>query len=79
LGETTLDRIHPAMILFAAGRGEALKRFVLEGGVGQDGKFWRLAQALSALYPSGADEKRWIDALLLTPRLDFWNSRHRRT
>ena len=53
VGETTLDRVHQAMILFAAGRGEALKRFVVEDGVGQDGKFWRLAQALSALYPAG--------------------------
>ena len=64
VGETTLDRVHQAMILFAAGRGEALKRFVVEDGVGQDGKFWRLAQALSALYPSGVDEKRWVDGVL---------------
>ena len=64
VGETTLDRVHQGMILFAAGRGEALKRFVVEDGVGQDGKFWRLAQALSALYPSGSDEKRWVDGVL---------------
>jgi adenine-specific DNA methylase len=64
VGETALDRVHQAMILFAAGRGEALKRFVVEDGVGQDGKFWRLAQALSALYPTGTDEKRWVDGLL---------------
>jgi adenine-specific DNA methylase len=64
VGETTLDRVHQAMILFAAGRGEALKRFVVEEGVGQDGKFWRLAQALSALYPTATDEKRWVDGLL---------------
>jgi hypothetical protein len=64
LGETALDRVHQAMILFAAGRGEALKRFVVEDGVGQDGKFWRLAQALSALYPTGTDEKRWVDGVL---------------
>jgi adenine-specific DNA methylase len=64
VGETTLDRIHQAMILFAASRGEALKRFVVEDGVGQDGKFWRLAQALSALYPSGTEEKRWVDGVL---------------
>ena len=64
VGETTLDRVHQAMILFAASRGEALKRFVVEDGVGQDGKFWRLAQALSALYPSGTDEKRWVDGVL---------------
>jgi hypothetical protein len=64
VGETTLDRVHQGMILFAAGRAEALKRFVVEDGVGQDGKFWRLAQALSALYPSGSDEKRWVDGVL---------------
>jgi putative DNA methylase len=64
VGETALDRVHQAMILFAAGRGEALKRFVVEDGVGQDGKFWRLAQALSALYPPGTDEKRWVDGVL---------------
>ena len=64
IGETTLDRVHQAMILFATGRSEALKRFVVEDGVGQDSKFWRLAQALSALYPSSTDEKRWVDGVL---------------
>jgi putative DNA methylase len=64
VGETTLDCVHQAMILFAAGRGEALKRFAVDDGVGNDGKFWRLAQALSALYPSGSDEKRWVDGIL---------------
>jgi len=64
VGDTTLDRVHQGMILFAAGRGEALKRFVVEDGVGRDGKFWRLAQALSALYPSSSDEKRWVDGVL---------------
>jgi hypothetical protein len=64
VGETTLDRVHQAMILFAASRGEALKRFVVEDGVGQDGKFWRLADAFSALYPTGTDEKRWVDGVL---------------
>ena len=34
-GKTVLDRIHQSMILFAAGRGEALKRFLVEEGVGQ--------------------------------------------
>jgi hypothetical protein len=63
-GETTLDRVHQAMILFAAGRGEALKRFVVEDGAGRDGRFWRLAQALSALYPAGVEEKRWVDGVL---------------
>jgi len=64
LGNTTLDRIHQSMILFAANRGEALKRFLVEEGVGRDQKFWKLAQALSALYPSSSDEKRWVDGVL---------------
>lgn len=64
VGETTLDRVHQAMILFAAGRGDALKRFVVEDGVGRDGKFWRLAQALSALYPAGTEERRWVEGVM---------------
>ena len=63
-GETVLDRIHQSMILFAAGRGEALKRFLVEDGVGKDQRFWRLAQALSAMYPSHTEEKRWVDGVL---------------
>jgi len=63
-GETALDRVHQSMILFAAGRGEALKRFLIDDGVGSDQRFWRLAQAFSALYPSGTDEKRWVDGVL---------------
>jgi putative DNA methylase len=63
-GATTLDRIHQAMLLFAAGRAEAMKRFLIEEGAGNDPRFWRLSQALSALYPTHTDEKRWIDGVL---------------
>jgi adenine-specific DNA methylase len=63
-GATVLDRVHQAMILFAAGRGEAVKRFLVEDGAGKDSRFWKLAQALSALYPAGTDEKRWVDGVL---------------
>lgn len=63
-GSTVLDRLHQAMILFAAGRGELLKRFLTEEGVGTDARFWRLAQSFSALYPRGTDEKRWVDGVL---------------
>ncbi len=63
-GKTVLDRIHQAMILFAASRGEALKRFLVEEGAGRDQRFWSLAQALSALYPPQTDEKRWVDGVL---------------
>ena len=63
-GETTLDRMHQAMVLFTAGRSEALKRFLVEEGIGRDTRFWKLAQSLSALYPTGTDEKRWVDGVL---------------
>ena len=59
-----LDQVHQAMILFAAGRGEAMKRFLVEDGVGKSAAFWKLAQSLSALYPAGGDEKRWVDGVL---------------
>jgi hypothetical protein len=49
LGETVLDRVHQAMILFAAGRSKAVKRFLIEDGAGTDARFWKLAQSLSAL------------------------------
>jgi len=64
VGETALDRVHQTMILFAAGRSEALKRFLVDDGIGADARFWSLAQALSALYPSSTEEKRWVDGVL---------------
>jgi putative DNA methylase len=64
IGETVLDRLHQSMILFGAGRGEALRRFLVEDGAGREQRLWRLAQALSALYPAGTDEKRWVDGVL---------------
>jgi hypothetical protein len=63
-GATVLDRLHQSMLLFAAGRGDALKRFLVDDGTGTDPRFWRLAQALSALYPPASDEKRWVDGVL---------------
>jgi len=63
-GSTVLDRVHQAMILFATGRSDALKSFVVDEGVGKDARFWKLAQSLSALYPPGIDEKRWVDGVL---------------
>jgi len=63
-GTTTLDRLHQAMILFAAGRGEGLRRFLVDDGVGKDQRFWGLAQSLCALYPSGTDERRWSEGVL---------------
>jgi len=63
-GATVLDRVHQAMILFAAGRSEAMRRFLVEEGIGREARFWKLAQALSALYPPGSEEKRWVDGVL---------------
>jgi len=63
-GKSVLDRVHQAMILFAGGRGELMKRFLQEDGVGHDGRFWKLAQSLSALYPASSEEKRWVDGVL---------------
>jgi len=52
------------MRLFGRGRGDALRRFLIDNGAGADERFWRLAQSLSALYPGGMDEKRWVDGVL---------------
>ncbi len=41
-----------------------MRRFVVEARVGKDPRFWKVAQSLSALYPSGSDEKRWVDGVL---------------
>lgn len=62
-GGTVLDRVHQAMILFGAGRAEALKRFLVADGAGRDERFWRLAQALAALYPAGTQERRWVEGV----------------
>ena len=67
-GSTILDRVHQAMILFGAERGEALRRFLVQEGIGRDDEFWKLAQALSALYPSEIEEKRWVDGVLARKR-----------
>ena len=63
-GATTLDRVHTGMLLQAGGRTNALRALAqAEQERGPD--FLRLANALSALYPRGSDEKRLLDAMLL--------------
>jgi hypothetical protein len=52
------------MILFAAGRGELMKRFLVDDGVGKDARFWKLADNLNKLYPPGTDERRWVEGVL---------------
>jgi len=61
---TTLDRVHAAMLLQSGGRANAL-RALLKAEVDRGPDFLRLANALSALYPQGSDEKRLLDAMLL--------------
>ena len=64
LEATTLDRVHAAMLLQASGRSQALRNLLkAEQERGPD--FLRLANALSALYPRGSEEKRLLDAMLL--------------
>jgi putative DNA methylase len=61
---TTLDRVHVAMLLQAGGRTNAL-RALLKAEQERGPDFLRLANAFSALYPKGSEEKRLIDAMLL--------------
>lgn len=61
---TTLDRVHAAMLLQAAGRANAL-RALLQAEVDRGPEFVRLANSLSALYPRDSEEKRLLDAMLL--------------
>jgi len=64
IGKTTLDKVHQTMLLFAAGQSDALKRFLVDEGIGKNAQFWTLAQALAALYPTGTEEKRWVEGVL---------------
>ncbi len=61
---TTLDRIHAAMLLQASGQANAL-RALLKAEQDRSPDFLRLANALSALYPTQSEEKRLLDAMLL--------------
>ena len=66
-GATTLDRVHTGMLLQAGGQANALRALAqAEQERGPD--FLRLANALSALYPRGSEEKRLLDAMLLGMR-----------
>lgn len=64
IGKTTLDRVHQSMLLFGNGQSDALKRFLVDEGIGKDQQFKKLAQALVALYPAGSDEKRWAEGVM---------------
>src|SRR3954470_21556141 len=59
-GKTVLDRLHQAMLLFGRSQASLLGPFLTGCHMGADARFWRLADALCALYPPGSDEKRWV-------------------
>jgi putative DNA methylase len=61
---TTLDRVHATMLLQASGQTNALLA-LLKTEQERGPEFLRLANALSALYPKGSEEKRLLDAMLL--------------
>jgi putative DNA methylase len=63
-GATTLDRLHQSMLLFGAGSGAVLKRFLRDDEVGSDRRFWALAQAMLPLYPLGSDERRMLEGVM---------------
>ena len=64
LNATTLDRLHAAMLLQASGHASAL-RALIAAEQERGPAFLRLANALTALYPRGSQEKRLLDAMLL--------------
>ena len=64
LSATTLDRVHAGMLLQASGRSQALRN-LLRAEQERSPDFLRLANALTALYPRGSEEKRLLDAMLL--------------
>lgn len=63
-GVTVLDRLHQAMLLFGRSQTALLGPFLQATHMGSDLRFWRLANALSALYPPQSEEKRWVDGVL---------------
>ena len=64
LDATVLDRVHAAMLLQNSGHSNALRKMIeAEQDRGPD--FLRLANALSALYPTDSEEKRLLDGMLL--------------
>ena len=66
---TTLDLLHRSMILFGEGKSEALKRLLTSDTAGKTDKFWRLANALAALYPKNSEERRWVEGVIARKKM----------
>ncbi len=62
---TTLDRVHAAMLLQKGGQTNAL-RMLIKAEQERGSSFMRLANSLSALYPSGSEERRLLEAMIQT-------------
>ena len=62
--ETVLDRIHQAMLLFARGRSDTLKRFLVDDGIGKDAVLETRPVALGPA-PAGNRREAWVDGVLL--------------
>jgi hypothetical protein len=60
--QTTLDRLHVAMLLFRAGQTTLLRQ-LLDDERKRGRRFERLALALTALYPEKSDERRWLEGV----------------
>ena len=63
LEATEFDRVHAAM-LQSNGHSNAPRRLI-EAEQGRGPEFLRLANALSALYPRGSEDRRLLDGTLL--------------
>jgi hypothetical protein len=46
------------------GFGAVYLQTIILFAAGNDARLWKLAQSLSALYPAGTEEKRWVDGVL---------------
>ena len=64
LDATVLDRVHVAMLLQSGGHANML-RAMIDAEIARGTEFLGLANALSALYPTGSKDKRLLDAMLL--------------
>ena len=51
------------MLLFARGRSDALKRFLVDDGIGKDARFWKLAISLGPV-PAGDRREALVDGVL---------------
>ncbi|XZE56155.1 DUF1156 domain-containing protein [Planctomycetaceae bacterium SH139] len=67
-GHNTWGSLFAPRQSLAMARGELLKRFLVDDGVGKEARFWKLADNLNKLYPTGTEERRWIEGVLSRKR-----------